>query len=154
MRVGQVFPREGIHHLYDLQAGVAEIATRSRGTPRVANRLLRRVRDYAQVMADGTIGETEARGLASVLENPLQTPVSIEEERSVSPTLGMDSIRASIIAGLMKVEQAPLTDLQTRATSIQTTISAFGEVKSLAPEAAERAVYELDRGKRYLQDVY
>jgi flagellar hook-associated protein 2 len=36
----------------------------------------------------------------------------------------------SIITGLMKVEQAPLTDLQTRATSIQTTISAFGEVKS------------------------
>src|SRR5439155_13926856 len=33
--------------------GVSEIATRSRGTPRVANRLLRRVRDYAQVMADG-----------------------------------------------------------------------------------------------------
>ena len=45
--------------------------------------------------------EQEARGLASVLENPLQTPVSIEEERSVSPTLGMDSIRASIIAGLV-----------------------------------------------------
>src|SRR5207247_3561428 len=38
---------------------------------------------------------------ASVLENPLQTPVSIEEERSVSPTLGMDSIRASVMAGLM-----------------------------------------------------
>jgi SecD/SecF fusion protein len=38
--------------------------------------------------------------LASVLENPLQTPVSIEEQRSVSPTLGMDSIRASVIAGL------------------------------------------------------
>jgi SecD/SecF fusion protein len=36
-----------------------------------------------------------------VLENPLQTPVSIEEERSVSPTLGMDSIRASILAGLV-----------------------------------------------------
>ncbi len=36
----------------------------------------------------------------------------------------------AIISGLMKVEQAPLTDLQTRATSIQTTISAFGEVKS------------------------
>src|SRR5438876_692932 len=41
------------------------------------------------------------RGLASVLENPLQTPVSIEEERSVSPTLGLDSIRASILAGLV-----------------------------------------------------
>ena len=36
-------------------AGIAEIATRSRGTPRIANRLLRRVRDYAQVKGDGTI---------------------------------------------------------------------------------------------------
>jgi len=49
----------------------------------------------------GKFDEKEARGLASVLENPLQTPVSIEEERSVSPTLGMDSIRASVMAGLM-----------------------------------------------------
>ena len=49
----------------------------------------------------GRFTEQEARGLASVLENPLQIPVSIEEERSVSPTLGMDSIRASILAGLL-----------------------------------------------------
>ena len=49
----------------------------------------------------GRFTEEEARGLASVLENPLQVPVSIEEERSVSPTLGMDSIRASIRAGLI-----------------------------------------------------
>ncbi|MEY2543394.1 MAG: SecD/SecF fusion protein, partial [Verrucomicrobiota bacterium] len=49
----------------------------------------------------GRFDEKEARGLSSVLENPLQTPVSIEEERSVSPTLGMDSIRASIMAGLL-----------------------------------------------------
>src|SRR6202040_2350522 len=49
----------------------------------------------------GRFTEQEARGLASVLQNPLQTPVSIEEERSVSPTLGMDSIRASILAGLV-----------------------------------------------------
>ena len=48
----------------------------------------------------GKFGEQEARGLASVLENPLQTPVSIEEERSVSPTLGLDSIRASVLAGI------------------------------------------------------
>src|SRR6059058_5572071 len=46
----------------------------------------------------GRFTEEEARGLASVLENPLQTSVSIEEERSVSPTLGLDSIRASILA--------------------------------------------------------
>src|SRR5438270_1102340 len=49
----------------------------------------------------GRFTEQEARGLASVLENPLQTPVSIEEERSVSPTLGADSIRASVMAGLV-----------------------------------------------------
>ena len=37
------------------EAGTAEIARRSRGTPRIANRLLKRVRDYAQVRADGFI---------------------------------------------------------------------------------------------------
>src|SRR5213078_2469911 len=49
----------------------------------------------------GRFSEEEARSLASVLENPLQTPVKIEEERSVSPTLGQDSIKASIFAGLL-----------------------------------------------------
>ena len=45
------------------EAGAAEIARRSRGTPRVANRLLRRVRDYAQVKADGRINvAVAARG--------------------------------------------------------------------------------------------
>ncbi|KEZ77238.1 Holliday junction branch migration DNA helicase RuvB [Salinisphaera hydrothermalis] len=45
-------------------AGAAEIARRSRGTPRVANRLLRRVRDYAEVRADGRIdGDTAARAM-------------------------------------------------------------------------------------------
>jgi len=37
------------------EEGIAEIASRSRGTPRIANRLLRRVRDYAQVKSDGKI---------------------------------------------------------------------------------------------------
>jgi Holliday junction DNA helicase RuvB len=45
--------------------GAAEIAGRSRGTPRIANRLLRRVRDYAQVRADGRItASVAAAGLA------------------------------------------------------------------------------------------
>src|SRR5438045_7885092 len=42
-------------------AGAREISRRSRGTPRIANRLLRRVRDYAQVKADGAITEAVAR---------------------------------------------------------------------------------------------
>lgn len=42
------------------EAGATEIAKRSRGTPRIANRLLRRVRDYAQVKADGQVTVTVA----------------------------------------------------------------------------------------------
>ena len=44
--------------------GAREIARRSRGTPRIANRLLRRVRDYAEIKSDGTVGiETAAKAL-------------------------------------------------------------------------------------------
>ncbi|MEO7454871.1 MAG: Holliday junction branch migration DNA helicase RuvB [Gemmatimonadaceae bacterium] len=49
-------------------AGAREIAKRSRGTPRVANRLLRRVRDYAQVRADGRISEDVARAALAMLD--------------------------------------------------------------------------------------
>ncbi|MFP6867712.1 MAG: Holliday junction branch migration DNA helicase RuvB [Roseibacillus sp.] len=49
------------------QGGAGEIASRSRGTPRVANNLLRWVRDYAQVRADGAINaETAAKALAMI----------------------------------------------------------------------------------------
>ena len=48
--------------------GVSQIACRARGTPRVANRLLKRVRDYAQVMADGVITESVAIEALSKLE--------------------------------------------------------------------------------------
>ena len=48
--------------------GAREIAKRSRGTPRVANRLLRRVRDYAQVRADGIITEDVARAALAMLD--------------------------------------------------------------------------------------
>ena len=48
--------------------GAREIARRSRGTPRIANRLLRRVRDFAQVRADGTITLDVARDALALLE--------------------------------------------------------------------------------------
>ena len=50
------------------QAGAREIACRSRGTPRVANRLLNRVRDYAQVRADGVINQAVARAGLAMLD--------------------------------------------------------------------------------------
>jgi Holliday junction DNA helicase RuvB len=50
------------------EEGAAEIAGRSRGTPRVANRLLRRVRDFAQVRAGGAIDAAVARDALALLE--------------------------------------------------------------------------------------
>jgi len=49
----------------------------------------------------GNFTDAEARDLASVLENPLQTPVLIEETRSTSATLGADSITSGLYAGLL-----------------------------------------------------
>lgn len=49
------------------QQGAYEIAKRSRGTPRIANRLLRRVRDYAQVKANGEITDTVAQAALQML---------------------------------------------------------------------------------------
>ena len=50
------------------QDGAAEIALRSRGTPRIANRLLRRVRDYAQVRGTGSIDRPTANAALTMLE--------------------------------------------------------------------------------------
>jgi Holliday junction DNA helicase RuvB len=85
------------------EGGTQEIARRARGTPRVANRLLRRVRDYAQVMADGVITETVAQealgrleiddlGLDEVDHKVLR---SIIEKFDGGP-VGLDTIAASI----------------------------------------------------------
>lgn len=54
--LGHIVSRSaGLLDLVMTETGAAEIAKRSRGTPRIANRLLRRVRDYAQVKSDGQV---------------------------------------------------------------------------------------------------
>ncbi len=58
----------GILSLDINDTGAVEIARRSRGTPRIANRLLRRVRDYAQVKADGVISAEVADAAMKMLE--------------------------------------------------------------------------------------
>ena len=83
--------------------GILEIARRARGTPRVANRLLRRVRDYAQVKADNVITrdvaleglarlEVDALGLDSIDHMVLR---SIVEKFDGGP-VGLDTLAASI----------------------------------------------------------
>jgi Holliday junction DNA helicase RuvB len=51
-----------------VEEGAAEIARRSRGTPRIANRLLRRVRDYAEVKADGVVTAAVAEAALKMLD--------------------------------------------------------------------------------------
>ncbi|WP_394220942.1 Holliday junction branch migration DNA helicase RuvB [Alteromonas gracilis] len=50
------------------EEGAQEVARRSRGTPRIANRLLRRVRDYAEIKADGTVGAEMAAKALDMLD--------------------------------------------------------------------------------------
>ena len=58
----------GLLHCEMDEEGAIEIARRSRGTPRIANRLLRRVRDYAQMRADGTISKPVADAALKMLD--------------------------------------------------------------------------------------
>lgn len=58
----------GILNMEINEEGAAEIAKRSRGTPRIANRLLKRVRDFAQVKADGVINNAVANMALDALE--------------------------------------------------------------------------------------
>ena len=85
------------------ESGIKEIACRARGTPRVANRLLKRVRDYAQVMADGVASRSVAVEALSKLEID---PIGLDDiDRRVLHTIiekfnggpvGLDTIAASI----------------------------------------------------------
>jgi Holliday junction DNA helicase RuvB len=74
-------------------AGAGEIARRSRGTPRIANRLLRRVRDYAQVRADGRVTGEIARTALDLLDQKIM--LTILEKYSGGP-VGLNTIAASI----------------------------------------------------------
>lgn len=85
------------------EAGAAEIARRSRGTPRVALRMLRRVRDYAQVRGDGKIDQATAVAALDLLE--IDSLGLDDLDRRVLETIihnfnggpvGLDTIAASI----------------------------------------------------------
>ena len=84
-------------------AGAARIAQRSRGTPRIANRLLRRVRDYAEVKADGKVTDTVAQAALDLLDvdpqgfDPMdrRLMLAIIEKFEGGP-VGVDSLAAAL----------------------------------------------------------
>lgn len=83
--------------------GVTEVARRGRGTPRVALRLLRRVRDFAQVKADGTITAPLAREALALLE--------IDE-------LGLDTLDRQVLARIIRDFRGGPVGLETIAASL------------------------------------
>lgn len=85
------------------EAGALEIASRSRGTPRIANRLLKRVRDYAQVKGDGKITLKIAQSALSALE--------IDQ-------LGLDNIDRKMLETIIKFYDGGPVGLETLAATI------------------------------------
>jgi Holliday junction DNA helicase RuvB len=83
--------------------GAGKIAQRSRGTPRIANRLLRRVRDYAEVKGSGSIDEATARAALDLLEVDPQGFDALDRkllgtiiEKFEGGPVGIDSLAAAI----------------------------------------------------------
>ncbi len=83
--------------------GAGEIASRSRGTPRIANRLLKRVRDFAEIKADGNITET-------VADEAL--------ERMEVDSLGLDAIDKRMLMTVIRLYDGGPVGLETLAATI------------------------------------
>jgi holliday junction DNA helicase RuvB len=95
--------------------GAVEIARRSRGTPRIANRLLRRVRDYAQVRADGRVTREVAQDALELYE--------VDE-------LGLDRLDRSVLDAMCRRFGGGPVGLSTLAISV-------GEERETVEEVAE-----------------
>jgi Holliday junction DNA helicase RuvB len=93
--------------------GAAEIGRRARGTPRIANRLLRRVRDYAQVIADGTITLEVAQTALATLE---------------VDNLGMDENDRRLLRAIIELFDGGPVGLSTLAASLAEEVDAIEDV--------------------------
>ncbi len=94
-------------------AAATEIARRSRGTPRVANRLLRRVRDYAQVRADGTITTDVAARALKMLEVDEQGFDEVDRRllRTIIEKFGGGPVGVGSLAAALSEERDALEDI-------------------------------------------
>ncbi|MEO7271223.1 MAG: Holliday junction branch migration DNA helicase RuvB [Vicinamibacterales bacterium] len=94
-------------------AAADEIARRSRGTPRVANRLLRRIRDYAQVRADGTISVEVAQRALQLLEVDAHGFDEIDRRllRTIIDKFGGGPVGVASIAAAMSEERDAIEEI-------------------------------------------
>ena len=128
----------GILDIHITPEGAREIASRSRGTPRIANRLLRRVRDYAQVKANGIIEASTASDGLGMLQ--------IDE-------LGLDAVDRRILSAMIE-------KFGGRPVGLDTIAAATGEDSSTIEDVYEPYLLQLGfiartpRGRVLLPNAY
>ncbi len=93
----------GILEMEITDDGAMEIASRSRGTPRIANRLLKRVRDFAQIMGDGKIDEK--------ISNYALTKLEIDQ-------LGLDNVDRKMLETIIQFYNGGPVGLETLAATV------------------------------------
>ncbi|MGB2711922.1 MAG: Holliday junction branch migration DNA helicase RuvB [Conexibacter sp.] len=95
------------------EAGALAIAERARGTPRVANRLLKRVRDYAEVRGDGTVSEAVAAHALDLLQVDHEGLDRLDREllRAVCEMFGGGPVGLSTLAVAVGEEQDTIEDV-------------------------------------------
>jgi holliday junction DNA helicase RuvB len=95
------------------EEGALAIAARSRGTPRVANRLLKRVRDYAEVRLDGRVGAEAAHGALELLEVDEQGLDRLDREilRAICVKFDGGPVGLSTLAVAVGEEQDTIEDV-------------------------------------------
>jgi Holliday junction DNA helicase RuvB len=93
--------------------GAVEIARRSRGTPRIANRLIRRVRDFAEVKADGIISEAVAKDALDMLE---------------IDTLGFDKMDRRFLLSIIDSFDGGPVGIETLAASLHEEVDALTDI--------------------------
>lgn len=93
--------------------GALEIARRARGTPRIANRLLRRVRDFAEIRADGTITRVVAQNALEMLEIDIAglDPMDREFLRIIIEKFGGGPVGIETLASALSEERETLEDV-------------------------------------------
>ena len=141
--------------------GASEIACRSRGTPRIANRLLRRVRDYAQVKADGRISKPVADAALKMLDVDAlgldlmdrKLLLAVIEKFSGGP-VGLENLahvigeEAETIEDVLEPYLIQCGYLQRTPRGRMATLSAYRHFGIVAPRAAEDLLGSDDQDRR------